>query len=226
MGFIILILLVGVYFLTPVRQYFTLENVIRLVERIKDNPWAPLIFVGAYTASCVLWPLTIFPVAGGVLFGFWKGFFLNTIAANLGAWTTFFIARQFGRETVGKLMKGSFKTFDEQTTRHGLSAVFTFRMIAFPPFLVTNYASGLSGIRVKDYVVGTFLGMLAWTVVFTYFADTLWKAVMTSGTQGFQKAVGQFFWPVMGGFLVLTVIITLTIFLKKRSGFREAKTGG
>jgi hypothetical protein len=54
-GFIILVLLVGVYFLAPVRQYFTLENVIRMVERIKDNPCAPPIFVVAYTASCVLW---------------------------------------------------------------------------------------------------------------------------------------------------------------------------
>jgi len=217
MGLIFLAILIGVYILTPVREYFTLNHIVHWVERIKNNPWAPLLFVGTYTLSCILWPLTIFPVVGGVLFGFWKGFLFNTVAANLGAWTTFLIARQFGREVVGKLMKGSYKTFDEKTTRHGLWAIFTFRMIAFPPFLVTNYASGLSAIRVRDYMVGTFLGMIVWTIVFTYFADTLWKAVTTAGEHGFQKASGQFFWPVIVGFLALAIVMGLTVWLKKRS---------
>jgi uncharacterized membrane protein YdjX (TVP38/TMEM64 family) len=215
-GLLILAVLVVIYLFTPVRQYFTLENVIRLVEQIKLNRWAPLIFIGVYTASCVLWPLTIFPVAGGVLFGFWKGFLLNTLAANVGAWITFFIARLFGREVVGKLMKGSLKTFDQSVQRHGLWAIFTFRMIAFPPFLVTNYGSGLSGVRMRDYMLGTFLGMLIWTAVFTYFADTLWRALTTAGAQGFQKAAGQFFWPVVGGFVILGTVIGATVWAKKR----------
>jgi uncharacterized membrane protein YdjX (TVP38/TMEM64 family) len=124
---------------------------------------------------------------------------------------------------VGKLMKGSLKTFDEQTTQHGFWAIFTFRMLGFPPFLVTNYGAGLSGVRVRDYMLGTFLGMLIWTVVFTYFADTLWRALTTAGAQGFQKAAGQFFWPVVGGFVILAAVIGATVFLKRRTA---STTGG
>ncbi|MBI3292127.1 MAG: TVP38/TMEM64 family protein [Elusimicrobia bacterium] len=208
--------IVGVYFFTPIRSYFTLEAVVRLVTSIKANPWAPIIFVVAYTASCVLAPISAFPVAGGVLFGFWKGFLLNTLAANVGAWITFFIARKFGREVVGKLMKGSLKTFDERMTHHGLWTIFGVRMVGFPPFLVANYAAGLSGVRVRDYVLGTFSGMLVWTGIFTYFADTLWNAITTAGLQGFQQAAGRFFWPVVGGFLILAVVMGMTSAVKKR----------
>ena len=206
----------AVAWLTPVRHYLNVQSVVALVERIRTNPWAPLIFIGAYTASCVLWPLSAFPVAAGVLFGFWRGFLFNTIAANLGAWITFYIARQFGREAVGKFMKGSLKAFDEQSTRHGFWAIFTFRMLGFPPFLVTNYGAGLSGVKVKDYVMGTFFGMLVWTVVFTYFADTLWKALTTAGSQGFQSAAGKFFLPIVGGFLGVALLAGVIWYLKKK----------
>lgn len=221
LGIVVLLALAGLYFFTPIRDAFTLESVVRLVERIKNNPWVPVLFTATYIASCVLWPLTIFPVAGGVLFGFWKGFLLNTLAANVGAWITFFIARQFGREVVGKFMKGSLKTFDERATRHGLWAVFAFRMLGFPPFLVTNYGAGLSGVRVRDYVLGTFLGMLMWTAVFTYFADTLWEALTTAGAQGFQEAAGRFFWPVVGGLALLAGVVGAAVLLKRR-GARAA----
>lgn len=220
-GIVVLLVLAGLYVFTPVRDIFTLDSVVRLVERIKNNPWAPVLFTTAYIASCVLWPLTIFPVAGGVLFGFWNGFLLNTLAANVGAWITFFIARQFGREAVGKLMKGSLKTFDEQATRHGLWAIFAFRMLGFPPFLVTNYGSGLSGVRVRDYVLGTFLGMLAWTAIFSYFADTLWSAFTTAGEKGFEQAAGQFFWPLVGGLILVAIVVGITVLMRRRLASRK-----
>jgi uncharacterized membrane protein YdjX (TVP38/TMEM64 family) len=216
-GLFILAGLIGLYTLTPVRHYFNLASVVRLTARIKTNPWAPLLFTVTYTASCIVWPLTLFPVVAGVLFGFWEGFLLNTIAANLGAWITFFIARWFGRDWVGRLMKGTLKAFDEKTTQHGFWAILTFRLIAVPPFLVTNYAAGLSGIRVRDYTLASFLGMLPWTVAFTYFADTLWAALTTAGEQGFQKAAGHYFWPVLGGAALFGGLIAATAVLKRKS---------
>lgn len=220
-GVLIVSGLVAVYWLTPLRSTLSIENIVRLVERIRENPWAPLIFVGTYVLSCVLAPLTIFPVVGGVLFGFWKGFLFNTIAANVGSWITFFIARKFGREAVAKLMRGRFKTFDESVAKQGLWAIFSLRMIGFPPYLVANYAAGLSGVRVRDYVLATFLGMLIWTLILTYFANTFWEAIVVSGTEGFQKAFGRYFWPVLGGFLAAAAVVALTVFLKKRTGAKK-----
>ena len=135
----------------------------------------------------------------------------------MGAWITFYIARWFGRETVGKLMKGSLRAFDEKATQHGFWAILTFRLIGVPPFLVTNYGSGLSGVKARDYMLGSFLGMLPWTVAFTYFADTLWAALTTAGQQGFQQAAGRFFpLPVFAGAVAFGILIAVTTRLKKR----------
>ena len=60
--------LAALYFFTPVRRYFTLAAVIGFVARIKTNPRAPILFILFYAASCAIWPLTVFPVAAGVLF--------------------------------------------------------------------------------------------------------------------------------------------------------------
>jgi phospholipase D1/2 len=210
--------LAGIAWFTPLRDYLTAAGLVEWVESVRsDPPWsAPWVFIAVYTASAVIAPLTVFPIAGGVLFGFWKGFLYNTIAANLGAWLAFAIARGFGRDAVGRLLKGRLLIFDRRVTERGFWTIFAIRMAGFPPFLVVNYAAGLSGIRVKDYILGTFFGLLVWKAVLTYFADTLWEALATAGMAGFQRAAARFVFPVAAGLLAVGLAALATAFVKKK----------
>lgn len=215
-GLLIVVASVIIYRFTPLREFLTTKAIIEWVERMHDHPAASLIFVGVYFMACFFAPLAIFPIAGGVLFGFWKGLILNSVAANAGAWVMFLIARKLGRTTVEKLARHSLKSIDKTVARHGLWNMTLTRFAGFPPFPVTSYAAGLSEIKARDYILGTFLGTAMWTAAVTYFADTLWQAVKKAGSQSIFAALGKFFWPVLAIAIALRVAAAVGIYLKNR----------
>lgn len=207
----------ALYQLTGLAPAFTWDALVGMVEALRTNPWAWLEFLIAYTLSSVIWPVVLFPIAGGVVFGFWKGLLLNTLAANLGAWVTFGIARGFGRDVVRRLIRGSLERFDAAVSRQGFLAVFLIRFVGFPPYVVVNYWAGLTGVRVRDYVWGSFLGMLPWTIVLTYFAQTLWDLATTAGRQGLLQALGRYGLPLLAAGLAFAVVLTVTIIVKRKN---------
>jgi uncharacterized membrane protein YdjX (TVP38/TMEM64 family) len=198
------------------RHFVTLQHFIEAVNSVRGNPWAGLIFVTTYLAFCLFAPISLFPVAGGVLFGFWKGLLYNALAPNGGALLAFYLARHFRSRFIGQFPPGRVSDFNDRVRRHGRFTMFSIRILGFPPFLITNYLAGLSAIRTSDYVIGTFFGMLPWKIAVTYFSTTLWAVLETAGMHGFEVAVRRFVWPIAGVFLSVAVLIALTAALKSR----------
>ena len=64
---------------------FVIAHFVQLVDALRGNPLALPVFVGLYAAACFVAPISPFPVAGGVLFGFVGGFFINLGAVLIGA---------------------------------------------------------------------------------------------------------------------------------------------
>ncbi len=187
------------------------------VQGLKGNPWAAPIFVSAYAVSCLVVPVTPFTISGGVLFGFWKGTALNILASNVGTWMAFGIARVLGRGVVQKLMRGKVKILDEGLKRNGFWGILVIRLIGLPPFIVTNYAAGLSQVSVRDYVLATFIGIIPWAVGITYFSDVFWQRFVAGGLKGVQEAVvRRLGWVTVGLILVGLVIGATVYFFKKR----------
>ncbi len=142
------------------------ENLGTLVDqaaRFADHPFAPLLFVAAFAALMTLYvPAAVMVVLGGLVFGFWEAVVLCWIGAMIGATGTFLIARY--------LLEDYFKPRLEQSVFEGLLSrlesdgtftVLFLRLLFFlvPPF---NWAIGATGVRFKDYVAGTAVGMLPW----------------------------------------------------------------
>jgi uncharacterized membrane protein YdjX (TVP38/TMEM64 family) len=62
---------------------------------------------------------------------------------------------------------------DERIARRGWLAVGSLRLIAFVPFSVVNYCSGVSSIRLLPYVLATVVGILPGTVGIVVLGDAL-----------------------------------------------------
>ncbi|MGD8866768.1 MAG: TVP38/TMEM64 family protein [Gemmatimonadales bacterium] len=136
--------------------------------------WSPLVFVPLYAAATSLGlPGTIPTLAGGAIFGVARGMLYNTLGANLGAWGAFLLARHLGREFVARILKGKAAALDEKIGEHGLGTMLYLRLIPLVPFNALNFGAGLSRISLRDYVLGSLIGMLPGTLVYTYFADAL-----------------------------------------------------
>jgi uncharacterized membrane protein YdjX (TVP38/TMEM64 family) len=203
--------------IVEVHRYLSLDHFIYGVNKIRSNPWAPLIFVLTYAVCCLFAPISPFPVAGGVLFGFWHGLILNAIGSNAGAITAFAIARVFRKKIRPHFPSTRIHDVDRRLHENGLFAMISMRILGFPPFQFLNYICGLSSVRLRHYVLGTFLGMLPWKITVTYFSHTLWLALIESGEAGFYAASRKLLLPISGVFVCVAGIISLTAYMKKKS---------
>jgi len=137
---------------------------------------APLAYILIYSIGiCLFLPGTLLTAGGAVAFGTLWGFIFTLVGAMLGASGAFFIARFLGKDFVDNLLKEKIKglkKYNDFMEKEGFSAIFYLRLI-FAPFTPLNFAAGLTKVKFKDYFLGTLLGILPGTFIFTFFFDSV-----------------------------------------------------
>lgn len=201
-GIGLVLLVVGLYFFTPVRQYLSPEGIESLKSWIAGlGAWGPTVFIAIYvltTVFCI--PGSLMTLAAGALFGVWLGTLYVVIASNLGANAAFFIARYLGQENASKLLRGKLSKLDTGIEKGGFAWVFILRMIPAVPFVIFNYAAGLTSVKWRDYALGNILGMLPGTFVYV----SLGSAVGNVGKLRWQD-------PQVWGPFALVIVFTLVL---------------
>lgn len=150
------------------------ERLATWLQQGRDVWWMPALFVAAYVAACALAvPGTALTLAGGAVFGLWRGVLLNYVGAVLGASVAFWIARRLGRDGVRALAGGRLGGLDRIVARRGFVWLLRLRLIPLVPFNALNFGAGLTAMTWRDYVTGTALGIIPGVLVYTFFADAL-----------------------------------------------------
>jgi uncharacterized membrane protein YdjX (TVP38/TMEM64 family) len=190
---VLLLIIVGAFFAlryTSLSQYTQKEALLGLFAQLREHWWGPVGFILIYGVGCVFAiPGSLLTLCGGAIFGVTWGTGYNVLASNLGATLAFLMARYFGRDFVSRFMKGRIGSFDEKVAEHGLRFIFTLRLIPIVPFNGLNLGSGLSRIKYRDYLIGSALGMLPATFIYTYFADALLGGVTGSGKRALTNLI-------------------------------------
>lgn len=130
--------------------------------------WGVVVFVGVYAALTLTpFPASALTIASGLLFGLVAGAAVVVFAATLGAWSAFLLARWLGRDGVSRIRWARIASIDAMLERRGLISVLLVRLVPLFPFMAVNYAAGLSGVRQRDYLLGTAVGIIPATVGYT-----------------------------------------------------------
>lgn len=158
-----------------------LRDPMALATRLRSVPGASALFVLVYAAAATLaLPATPFTLAGGIVFGFAKGAALNWLAATIGATGSYVLARALGADAIRLLLGRHAARLDTLSSRTGAMAIGRLRLIPLIPFDGISVASGLARVPTRAFVVGTALGIIPGTLVYTWFARSL--ALGISGT--------------------------------------------
>lgn len=183
----------------------------RLQEIVASAGWGGVvIFVLGYALLVLIpTPASVLTILGGALFGLWWGTLLAWAGAMLGATGGFLVGRRLGRGSVDRLLQGRLRQADAVLAEHGLFAVVAVRLLPLFPFTPLNYAAGLVGVRLRDYVLGTAVGMIPGALAYA--------AVGSSGANPRGIVIG------VGGLVALTMLGgVIGRRLLVRSGARES----
>jgi uncharacterized membrane protein YdjX (TVP38/TMEM64 family) len=127
---------------------------------INDSPFAPLWVVAGYTlGSLVLAPITLLIIATGATFGPALGFFYSLFGSLASAFVTYGLGRLAGKEIVRRIAGSRLGHIQRQISRHGFVSMLIARVVPVAPFAVVNMVAGAAQIRLRDFLLGTLVGM-------------------------------------------------------------------
>jgi uncharacterized membrane protein YdjX (TVP38/TMEM64 family) len=172
---------IGLIRFTPIKNYLTVGAMGQFLE--SAGFWAPFVYMLFYAVGvCLFLPGTLLTGLGGAIFGPYWGFLYVWFGAMAGASAAFIIGRTLGREFASSLIGDKLKKYDDAIEQNGFATVLYLRLVYFP-FTPMNFGMGLTKVRFRDYVMGTGLGIIVGTFIFTFFIGTL-KEVWASGNWG------------------------------------------
>jgi uncharacterized membrane protein YdjX (TVP38/TMEM64 family) len=179
---LLLVLLVSLGLVIPVMPAFAqsssievglnpqllLKNLLVWIESLGSI--GAIAFIGIYIVATVAFlPAFILTLGAGVLFDVWLGSIYVFVGATLGSIAAFLVGRYLARNWVAKKIAGNdkFRAIDRAVGKEGLKIVLLTRLSPAFPFNLLNYAFGVTGVSVQDYVIGS-IGMIPGTIMFVY----------------------------------------------------------
>ena len=225
MGLIYLVILsIFLYFLFHKFNYEDISS-IKVIQSNKDKlnilkENNLILLISIFFLFTVLWVVLLgfgSPVAliGGFIFGKWIGTIIVTTALSIGALCLYIFAKYFLYDFLKENLFTKFKNLNLMFQKKELLVMIIFRFVGIVPFFLANLLPVIFNINAKNYLIGTFIGILP--AVF----------IMVSLGSGFSDAIYSFdkfpsllslivlpeiYFPLIGFFFILV----LSILLKKK----------
>ena len=214
--------LIGFFTLRDYLTFDTLRDNREALLALRDANYALMIiaFIAIYfvIVAFSLPGAAVASVTGGFLFGLWEGTAFNVIAATLGAVAIFLAARAgLGKTLSAKLdasggMTGKLKA---GLQKNEISVLFILRLVPVVPFFIANLVPALVGVKFRNFVLTTFLGIMPGALVFTSIGVGLGEVF----DRGEQPDLSLLWAPhVIGPLLGLAALSALPIVIKSVSG--------
>lgn len=147
----------------------------RLIGAGRGTLWAPIVAVLAF----VILGLTGFPqfvmiAAAVVLFGPVYGFAVSWTGTMLSASLGYTLGQIFGADILRRFGGDRANALSAMVGNRGIFTTAMLRIVPTGiPFIVINLASGVSHIRLSQYVIGTGLGIVPKMAVIAFFGGSL-----------------------------------------------------
>jgi uncharacterized membrane protein YdjX (TVP38/TMEM64 family) len=104
------------------------------------------------------------------------GFACSAVGVLLAASATFGIGRLVGREPLRRWLGERVERLEKRFTNHGIVAIALLRKVPVAPFTIVNVLIGAIGVRYRDFIVGTALGMIPGIAAFAFVSDRVFQA--------------------------------------------------
>jgi uncharacterized membrane protein YdjX (TVP38/TMEM64 family) len=193
-----------------------------LVAHIQGvGPAAPVAFILIYAFAVVaLIPASLLTIAGGAVFGLFRGVIYSLIGATLGSTGAFLIGRYAARRLVARRLAAMprFVAIERAVSARGRRIVLLLRLSPVMPFNFLNYALGLTTISVWDFMFAS-LGTVPGAVVYAYAGKVTGEALALAGKAEVPKNAS--YYAVLLAGLVATIVATTVVTRTARRALQD-----
>jgi uncharacterized membrane protein YdjX (TVP38/TMEM64 family) len=177
----------------------------------RAGPLGAVIVAAAYVPAAVLFlPGAILTLGAGFVLGLPIGTAAVSLGSTAGAVAAFLVGRSLARDWVARKVARDprFEALARAVERQGFRIVLLARLSPIFPYNVLNYAFGITTVRLRDYVLASWIGMLPGTIMYVYLGSAAQSlAAITAGRV--EGGAGQLVAFLLG--LLATVAVTVTV---------------
>jgi uncharacterized membrane protein YdjX (TVP38/TMEM64 family) len=217
--------LVGVFTLRDTLSFETLAENRDALIALRDDHFlliaAAFVLIYVAIVAFSLPGAAVASITGGFLFGLVGGTVLNVISATAGASLIFLAARAGLGEMLSARMdasEGRIAKLRDGLRENEISVLFLLRLVPAVPFFVANLLPALVGVRFRNYVFTTALGIVPGAIVFTWIGVGVGEVFDRGETPDL-----SILWEphVIGPILALCALAALPMVIKAVRGKRE-----
>lgn len=138
------------------------------------SEWDVAVVLAAFViGSLIAFPVTVLIGGAAIVLGPMQGFLWAFVGTMLGAGLSYLLGRGMRRAGLNGVLGVSLARIDRRLARRGLVTVAVLRNVPFAPFTIVNLLMGASSVRMRDYLLGTAIGMLPGIAAITVLGDRL-----------------------------------------------------
>lgn len=165
------------WYWTPLRTINTAQ-LMRWSEPFARHPAAPGVIVVAYAASAfVFFPRPLLTLSFIVIFGPWRTAVFGLAGLLLAAAAAFWFGARHGAPRTRALAAHGLDALAARLRRGGIYSIIAIRMLPLAPFTIVNLFAGALRVSFRDFIVGSFFGLLPGTLVTIVIGDRLLAAL-------------------------------------------------
>lgn len=175
---------------TDLGQWLDLDRMLAIGEAIRASPFTFLLILVAFlVGSLTLVPVTLLILATALSFGPVHGFVLALTGSLLGGLAGFFTGRLLGRQTLRRLGGRQINRLSHRLAHRGWLTMALVRLVPIAPFTVVNLMAGATRISVRDFLLGTTIGMGPGILAVMVFEGGVENAIRNPGAGSVTLAV-------------------------------------
>jgi uncharacterized membrane protein YdjX (TVP38/TMEM64 family) len=198
---------------TPLADQIQIGKVAAWAASLRTNPARSVIILAAYLiGSLVSIPITALIIVTALVFGPLLGCVYSFAGSLLGAAETYAIGYFLGRDFVRQITGPKWERVEQKIGETGIVAVATMRLLPIAPFTIVNVISGAFQVPLRDYAIGSLLGLAPGIVVINLFAHQFERAIRNPG---------------MGSYVLLVALVVVSVlgamWLRRKLGMSKSQ---
>ena len=159
-GALFLIALACLWKFTLAGEFLKPARIAGLLEAIEKHRTAPFIFIGIYLVSgLVMFPVTVLGAASAIIFPPYKAVLVSFTGVMLSAALHHVLGARLIKGRAKKALGSTMRQLDSALSDRGVVTIAAIRMIPIAPFTLVNLAAGGLGVPLRDFMLGTALGL-------------------------------------------------------------------